>query len=56
MLSMGGEIRGGAGSKENEERGGKTQAGRRDKAKALHCRRGEAINNSVTIERERGRE
>lgn len=33
-----------------------TQAGRGDKAKALYCRCGEAINNSVTMERERGRE
>ena len=34
----------------------KTQAGRRDKAVALHCQSGEAINNSVTIKRERGSE
>lgn len=52
----GDETRGGGGSRENEERGGKTQAGRRDKAIALHCQSGEAINNSVTIKRERGRE
>lgn len=32
------------------------QAGSRDKAIALHCQSGEAINNSVTIKRERGRE
>lgn len=53
---MGGEIRWGGGSKENEERGGKTQEGRRDKAIALHCQSGEAINNCVTMGRERGRE
>lgn len=53
---MGGEIRWSGGSKENEERGRKTQAGRRDKAIALHCQSGEAINNCVTMERGRGRE
>lgn len=41
--------------KENKERRRKTQAGRRDKAIDLHCQSGEAINNSVTIKRERER-
>lgn len=39
-----------------ERRGERKQAGRRDKAIALHCQSGEAINNCVTIKRERGRE
>lgn len=45
----------GGGAKENEGRGGKTQAGRRDIAIDPHCQNGEAINNIVTMKRERGR-
>lgn len=52
---MGDETNGGGGSKENENREGKAQPGRRDKAIALYCQSEEAINNSVTIRRERRR-
>lgn len=52
---MGGETNGGWRGKENVERRGKTQTGRRDKAIDVHCHSGEAINNSVTIKRERER-
>lgn len=46
-------------SQQSEQHGGdekrRGEAGR-DKAIALHCQSGEAINNSVTIKRERGSE
>lgn len=45
----------GEGSKD-DERGGKTQARCRDNKMGLHCQSGEAINNFVTAEQERGKE